>query len=210
MVDIYGLGIRDAILLFAGITSVYLVYLWLKLMQVKKREKKPQKPPSKRIREENIERPISSSYPATESEDDDAAIVYERPRTLRSVPSSGQPSEPDSQAFERSLNQSQQRLQQAQTAELEHLRTEVVTLRQSLAEMKDEVDRLKAANTVSPLYSEAVGMAQHGLNAEGIAARCGISIAEAELVAALVNKPNNDFADPLDGEYHETAARYAA
>jgi hypothetical protein len=77
--------------------------------------------------------------------------------------------------------------------------------------MREEIEQLKAARNVSPLYNEALNMAQHGLNAEGIASRCGISIAEAELVAALANKsePAPD-ADP-DEEYHgQAASRYAA
>ena len=38
---------------------------------------------------------------------------------------------------------------------------------------------------MSPLYNEAMVLAQKGVDAAGIAGQCGISIGEAELVAAL-------------------------
>lgn len=63
-------------------------------------------------------------------------------------------------------------------AELKDLREQVVALR-------EEVDKLKAARTVSPQYGEAVTLAQQGLDAQTIAARCGISVSEAEMVRAL-------------------------
>lgn len=63
-------------------------------------------------------------------------------------------------------------------AELKGLREQVVAL-------KEEVDKLKAARTVSPQYGEAVTLAQQGLDAQIIAVRCGISVSEAEMVRAL-------------------------
>jgi hypothetical protein len=63
-------------------------------------------------------------------------------------------------------------------AELKDLREQVVAL-------KEEVDKLKAARTVSPQYGEAVTLAQQGLDAQIIAVRCGISVSEAEMVRAL-------------------------
>jgi len=48
-----------------------------------------------------------------------------------------------------------------------------------------EVSRFKATGNMSPLYNEAVVLAQQGMAANGIAGHCGISIGEAELVVAL-------------------------
>lgn len=62
---------------------------------------------------------------------------------------------------------------------------ELKDLREQLTVLREEVDKLKAARAVSPQYGEAVGLAQQGLDAEAIADRCGISVAEAELVRAL-------------------------
>lgn len=67
--------------------------------------------------------------------------------------------------------------------ELDALRGEFAALRQ---EVQQEAAHLKAAQTVSPLYSDAMQMASTGHGAALIAERCGISRAEAELVVALV------------------------
>ena len=63
-------------------------------------------------------------------------------------------------------------------AELRQLRSELVGL-------KDNVAQLKAARRVSPQYNEAMRLAQRGIDAHGIADECGISMGEAELVLAL-------------------------
>ena len=70
--------------------------------------------------------------------------------------------------------------------ELERLRRDSAQLREEMARLGEEVARLKATRNVSPLYNEAMTLAQQGLSPAGIAGRCGISIGEAELVAALV------------------------
>jgi HAMP domain-containing protein len=67
--------------------------------------------------------------------------------------------------------------------ELDALRGEFAALRE---EMRHEATQLRASQTVSPLYSDAMQMAVTGYGADVIAERCGISRAEAELVAALV------------------------
>ncbi|MEW5890125.1 MAG: DUF2802 domain-containing protein [Pseudomonadota bacterium] len=72
----------------------------------------------------------------------------------------------------------EQQFLRAVEAELQQLRAQVT-------ELREEVDKLKAARTVSPHYSEAVALAQQGMDALTIADRCGIAVAEAELVRAL-------------------------
>lgn len=73
--------------------------------------------------------------------------------------------------------------------ELSATREELDALRSSFAEVRDElraeVERLKAAQRVSPLYADSMQMAIAGASAEEIAARCGIARAEAELVLSL-------------------------
>lgn len=70
-------------------------------------------------------------------------------------------------------------------SELESLRRECTELRAETARLGEELARLKASRNVSPLYNEAMVLAQQGMPANGIAGHCGISIGEAELVAAL-------------------------
>ncbi|MDP2751742.1 MAG: DUF2802 domain-containing protein [Rhodocyclaceae bacterium] len=62
---------------------------------------------------------------------------------------------------------------------------EIVKLRDEVGRLRREVADLRVARRVSSQYSEAMALAQRGYDARGIAAECGISVGEAELVAAL-------------------------
>lgn len=83
--------------------------------------------------------------------------------------------------------------------ELDRLRRESAHLREEVANLAAEVARLKATRNVSPLYNEATALAQQGMPASGIAGHCGISIGEAELVAALV-RSGSEFERHEQGE----------
>lgn len=69
--------------------------------------------------------------------------------------------------------------------EVSHLRQETQQLRAEVAQLALEVRQLKIVHNASPVYAEAVTLAQQGVSAADIADRCGISLGEAELVAAL-------------------------
>lgn len=66
---------------------------------------------------------------------------------------------------------------------------EIAELRQQVARLQNEVDRLKSATppAVSP-YNQAIQMARQGLSASEVASGCGISRGEAELIVALYRK----------------------
>ena len=66
-----------------------------------------------------------------------------------------------------------------------NLEAEVQHLRSDVAGLREELKLLKAARRVSPQYNEAMMLAQRGIDAQGIADQCGISVGEAELVLAL-------------------------
>lgn len=83
--------------------------------------------------------------------------------------------------------------------EVQQLRRESAVLRQQLAGIQNELAQLKAMRNVSPLYSEAVSLAQRGMDADGIASQCGISLGEAELVAALARADTENIASEEDG-----------
>ena len=70
-------------------------------------------------------------------------------------------------------------------AELDRLRRECARMREEMAGMAAEITRLKLNRGTSPHYNEATALAQQGMPPAGIAGQCGISIGEAELVAAL-------------------------
>ena len=65
------------------------------------------------------------------------------------------------------------------------IEAELAELRGEVAALKEKVSLLEAARNVSPQYGEAVALAQKGMAAREIAERCGISVAEAEMVRAL-------------------------
>ncbi len=65
------------------------------------------------------------------------------------------------------------------------IEAELAELRGEIAALKEEVSLLKAARHVSPQYGEAMALAQQGMAAQQVAERCGISVAEAEMVCAL-------------------------
>jgi hypothetical protein len=75
--------------------------------------------------------------------------------------------------------------------DLADLRADVQALRRELQQLRGDVqgqvERLRAAQSTSPLYSDAMQLAQLGYDANAIAERCGVAIAEAELVVALAN-----------------------
>lgn len=73
--------------------------------------------------------------------------------------------------------------------ELSQLRDEVDVLRGELSALREDMQHslahLRATQTVSPIYGDAMQMAVGGYDAPMIAERCGIARAEAELVVAL-------------------------
>lgn len=68
--------------------------------------------------------------------------------------------------------------------EVQGLRHDAEQLRVEIAHLVEEMHYLRAARSISPLYGEAMMLAQH-VPAVGIVDRRGISIGEAELVALL-------------------------
>lgn len=83
--------------------------------------------------------------------------------------------------------------------EVRQLRRDIVQLRNELAEQRREAERLGAeqrvlkdqmestlaSHGISPEYNEALVFARRGMDVATIAERCGISVAEAELVHSL-------------------------
>lgn len=72
--------------------------------------------------------------------------------------------------------------------ELDSVRGELASLRE---DMKQELALMRATQTVSPIYGDAMQMAMSGYDPGLIAERCGIARAEAELVVALAKSQRN-------------------
>lgn len=80
-------------------------------------------------------------------------------------------------------------LRQGLDQEFAQLREEVDAMRGELAalraDMLQELAHMRATQSVSPIYGDAMQMAASGYEPAMIAERCGIARAEAELVVAL-------------------------
>ncbi|MDD2885863.1 MAG: DUF2802 domain-containing protein [Dechloromonas sp.] len=79
--------------------------------------------------------------------------------------------------------------------EIEALRNEVDAIRGELAalrqDLQQEMAHVRATQSVSPIYGDAMQMAVAGYDAVMISERCGIARAEAELVVALARSQEN-------------------
>ncbi|MBL8472800.1 MAG: DUF2802 domain-containing protein [Rhodocyclaceae bacterium] len=69
--------------------------------------------------------------------------------------------------------------------ELAELRELVAASQQNCADLQEQIDRLRQTQGTAPQYAEALVLARQGLHAEQIAERCGVAVAEAELLLAL-------------------------
>ncbi|MDP2811544.1 MAG: DUF2802 domain-containing protein [Rhodocyclaceae bacterium] len=86
---------------------------------------------------------------------------------------------------------------------------EMAGLRSEVERLRREVAELRTARRVSPQYSDAMALAQRGYDARGIAAECGISVGEAELVSALSRNATNVDDEVNDGgNDRDTAAGF--
>ena len=165
MPELSSLGLREVLLLAAGLVAAYLIVQLLRLT-----------------------RPPKLSAPAAER------LAVEPPPSQRAEPVAPRVDTSDIE-FADHLAIS------AINLEVQRLRRESADMKAELDQMREEVRQLKATHNVSPIYSEAMTMAQRGELPAGIAARCGISLGEAELVAALANR---QFGDEDGGESEES------
>lgn len=80
---------------------------------------------------------------------------------------------------------------------IETLRAGLEAQGRDIAALHEALAEVRAASQVSPLYSEAVALSHRGYDAQAIAERCGISVAEAELVRSLSKDAGRQ--EPEDG-----------
>lgn len=89
----------------------------------------------------------------------------------------------------------EERLYRSLENEVFQLRDEVDAVRCELAalrsDMQHDMAQMRASQTVSPIYGDAMQMAAAGYDPAMIAERCGIARAEAELVVALAKSANS-------------------
>lgn len=71
------------------------------------------------------------------------------------------------------------------TEEIQRLQQELCALRDRVADMQRAMDDLRANRPSETPYGKAIHLAQQGADSGEVAASCGISRAEAELIVAL-------------------------
>lgn len=166
------MGVYEAILGIVALLGVYVAWALVRLVRLARR-RTPQ------AKAEQVEQAAPPEQEAAPS-----APAKESAETGRVEPVAGL------EGFGSMVGQARLRFQvEAQEATIAALRTEIVALHEQslaeIAELREQIDMLRNARNVSPQYGEAVGLAQRGLTSDAIAERCGISVSEAELVAAL-------------------------
>lgn len=73
----------------------------------------------------------------------------------------------------------------ARSREVQSLELEFTLLQERVDRLQKELELLKAQQVAVTPYTQAIQMAQQGLNVNEVAASCGISRGEAELIVAL-------------------------
>jgi hypothetical protein len=165
-------GLHDAILLCAGIAAVYLVVAVMQLMQLKRRT-----PVLLAAKEPSVSSHLPMNNDVRASHDASFSSQLRQSNI-----------EAELKRELKRLGAEVDRLHEVFQAESQAIRTEVQAELQQLRLLRTE---RKNVSNVMPFYNEAMDFARGGLSAAGIAVRCGISLGEAELVAALAHNPND-------------------
>ncbi len=157
------MGLREAVIGLITLVAVYIVFVLLRMLLLNKRPA-----------------PLPEPIPPSLMAEPDKAPVTEP--AASAVP----PAEAWEQARE---GLGDEMMRQGLELEFAQLREEVDAIRGELAALRDDMQQelahLRAGQSVSPIYGDAMQMAVAGYEPAMIAERCGIARAEAELVVAL-------------------------
>lgn len=179
------MGLRELILLAIAVLAVYVGYQLYRVSRVG--ANKAPATPATDVPEMASAASSSAVAAAEDGEgDDEELFVFERPTSPHSqAPSAGDAaSRPERFRLELEVRQLRRDVARQQT-ELAELRRQFDELGATLRAQKEQVDASLASHGASPEYNEALVFARRGLDVEAIAERCGITVAEAELVQSL-------------------------
>lgn len=160
------LGLREGVIALIALVTVYMVFVLWRMRRL--RQRPPEIPPAQ---PQAVEPAFSqTASPAEPAPSPEIRYAWEKPPT----------------------GMADHVLQAGLESELAQLREELDAVRGELAalrnDMRQELAHLRASQTVSPIYGDAMQMAAAGYDPAAIAERCGIARAEAELVAALARR----------------------
>jgi len=149
------LGLREGVIVLIALVAAYMLFVLLRMLLLRNRSA---------VSEKMV--PLASSKASAQA-----------------------PTEADENWAQTSEGLAGDTLRSGLEQELAQMRDEVDAIRGELAALRDdmhqELSYLRAGQTVSPIYGDAMQMAVSGYDPAAIAERCGIARAEAELVVAL-------------------------
>lgn len=179
------MGAREVLWIVVAVLAVYLVFQLIRAMGVKDADTSADAGADVEAKAEALEdlaaTPADIAADTAEDEAADDAVV---------ALSRAAPDNAAADSFSLALEVRQLRRDAAQLrGEIDQLRAEQLVFRQSINEQAAQLDAARAAQRVSPLYGEALALVRRGMTAEDIAERCSISVAEAELVKSLGQDP---------------------
>ncbi len=172
--EIAGIPVRDVVVGVCIVIAIYVAVTMLRLMRLRRHKASAEESPPRVLPKLDLDLDVGDDEHDADAGDD---LVYSRPVAPPAPPPvQQQAAEPP--RFEAELGRSQ-------------LEREVRQLREEVSSLRAELEEMKAASRVSPQYADAMALAQRGLTAQDVADRCGISLAEAELVWALARGPQD-------------------
>ena len=173
---------REWIFVVIAVLAVYLVFQLIRAMQVKGDGDAP-------AAEENT---ALARLVVTGQSDSDPATEAPPDAPMPAAQGAPQPS-PVSDDFAHALEIRQLRRDVSQLREVQDAqRNAIAELRAIIDGQAAALAAARAAQSISPMYSEALGLAKRGMSADVIAERCSISVAEAELVQSLAQEPDTN------------------
>lgn len=180
------IGVREGVLGLIALIALYIVFVLVRMILLRR-----QPAASTVVESQAVSVPVAASQatPTSEPPVDDNIPVLALPVE---APDDAEPPVPPAMADAweaAAASVADENVRQMLAQEVAQLRNEVDAIRGELAalreDMQHELAHLRAAQSMSPIYGDAMQLAVAGYDPALIAERCGIARAEAELVVAL-------------------------
>ncbi len=163
---------REAVIALIVLVALYMLFVLLRMRRLRRPSGAPAVPPVLAAAT-----PAPQAPPADPAEPEPESLA---PAAVDEWPPL--PASPDDAALRPDLAQEVAQEVAQLREELDAIRGELAALRE---DMLHEMAHMRATQSVSPIYGDAMQMAAAGYEPALIAERCGIARAEAELVVAL-------------------------
>lgn len=184
----FSIGVREGVLGLIALVALYIIVVLARMLLLRRQanaqvaaEPAPAAPTPAPV----VVPPVATPDPATDDDIPVLAVPVEPPDEIESsIPPAL------ANAWEAAAaSVADENVRQTLAQEVAQLRDEVDAIRGELAalreDMQHELAHLRAAQSMSPIYGDAMQLAVAGYDPALIAERCGIARAEAELVVAL-------------------------